>query len=87
MTLQCTSGPWYSAHQGAQGHTFYQYRKKAHVTIDLYGKTTSCDGMEPARLKCTIAHIVPHLGGVAASIGALSRASAYTLACACASAL
>jgi len=60
---------------------------KANVTIDLYGKTTSCDGMQPARLKCTTAHLVPHLGGVVASIGALSRASAYTLACACASAL
>ena len=61
--------------------------KKANVTTDLNGKTTSCDGMQPARLKCTTSHLVPRLGGVAASIGALSRAGAYTLARACASAL
>ena len=61
--------------------------EKANVTIDLNGEMTSCDGMEPTRLKCTTAHLVPHLGGVVASIGALSRASAYTLARACASAL
>ena len=61
--------------------------EQANVTIDLNGKTTSFDGMQPARLKCTTSHLVPHLGGVAASIGALSRAGAYTLARACASAL
>ena len=43
--------------------------------------------MQPARLKRTTAHLAPHLGGVAASIGTLNRAGAYTLARACASAL
>ena len=43
--------------------------------------------MHPAWLKRTTSHFVPHLGGVAASIGTLSRAGAYTLARACASAL
>ena len=52
-------------------------REKANVTIDLNGKTTSCDGMQPARLKCTTAHLVHHLGGVAASIDTLSRAGAH----------
>ena len=66
---------------------FYQYWKRAHVTIDLNGKTTACDGMQPARLKRTTSHLAPHLGGVAASIGTLNRAGAYTLARACASAL
>ena len=61
--------------------------KKANVTTDLNGKTTSCDGMHPAWLKRTTSHVVPHLGGVAASIGTYSRAGAYTLARACASAL
>ena len=61
--------------------------ERAHVTIDLNGKTTSCEGMRPARLKRTTAHLAPHLGGVAASIGTLNRAGAYTLARACASAL
>ena len=73
--------------QGANGHKFYQYWKRANVTIDLNGKTTSCDGMQPARLKRTTSHLAPHLGGVAASIGTLNRAGAYTLARACASAL
>ena len=73
--------------QGAEGHRFYQYWKRAHVTIDLNGKTTSCDGMQPARLKRTTSHLAPHLGGVAANIGTLNRAGAYTLARACASAL
>ena len=59
----------------------------ANVTIDLNGKTTSCDGMQPARLKRTTSHLAPHLGGVAANIGTLNRAGAYTLARACASAL
>ena len=61
--------------------------EKANVTIDLNGKTTSCDGMQPAQLKRTTSHLVPHLGGVAASIGTLNCAGAYTLARACASAL
>ncbi len=58
--------------------------EKAHVTIDLNGKTTSRDGMQPARLKRTTSHLVPHLGGVAASIGTFSRVGVYTLARACA---
>ena len=73
--------------QGAKGYTFYQYWKKANVTNDLNGKTTFCDGMQPARVKRTTSHLVPHLGSVVASIGTYSRASAYTLARACASAL
>jgi hypothetical protein len=73
--------------QGAKGQTFYQYWNKAHVTIHLNGKTTSCDGMQPTRLKRTTSHLAPHLGGVAANIGTLNRAGAYTLARACASAL
>ena len=45
--------------------------------------------MQPARarLEHTTSHIVPHLGGVAASIGTFSCADVYTLARACASAL
>ena len=70
-----------------KGHTCYQFCKPANVTIDFKGQTTSCDGMQPARMKCTTSHLVPHLGDVAASIGTLSRAGAYTLARACASAL
>ena len=77
--FQCTSG-------SKKAHNL-PILAKANVTMDLSGKTTSCDGMQPARLKCTTAHLVPHLGGVAASIGALSRVGAYTLARACASAL
>ena len=73
--------------QGAKGHTFNQYWKRANVTIDLNGKTTSCDGMQPDRLKRTTSHLAPHLGGVAANIGTLNRAGAYTLARACANAL
>ena len=73
--------------QGAKGHKFDQYWKKATFTIDLNDKTTSCDGMQPARLNRTTSHLAPHLGGVAASIGTLNRAGAYTLARACASAL
>ena len=70
------------------GTTFTNIGKKANVTIDLNGKTTSCDGMQPARLKLTTSHlVVPHLGSVVASIGTYSRAGAYTLARACASAL
>ena len=34
--------------------------------------------MQPARLKRTTSHLVPHLGGVGASIGTFSRASVYT---------
>ena len=60
-------------------------REKANVTIDLKGKTASGDGTQPARLKRTTFHLVPHLGGVVASIGTFSRAGVYTLACACAS--
>ena len=70
-----------------QGTTFTNIGKKANVTIDLNGKASSFDGMQPARLKCTTSHLVPHLGGVVASIGALSRVGAYALARACASAL
>ena len=77
--FQCTSG-------SNRAHIL-AIVEKANVTIDLNGKTTSCDGMQPARLKWTTSHLVPHLGGVAASFGALSRAGAYTLARACASAL
>ena len=73
--------------QGAKGHKLYQYWEKANVTIDLNGKTTSCDGMQPARLKRTTSHPVPHLGSVVASLGTYSRAGAYTLAHACANAL
>ena len=58
----------------------------ANVTIDLNCKKTSVDGMQPTRLNCTTSHLVPHLGGVAASIGTFSRAGVYTLARACASA-
>ena len=61
--------------------------EKANVTMDPNSKTTYCDGTQPARLKCTTSHRVPQLGGVAASIGALSHVGAYTLARACASAL
>ena len=71
-------------HKGAH---FTNTDKKANVTIDLNGKTTSCDGTQPARLKRTPSHLVPHLGGVVASIGTYSRVGAYTLALACASAL
>ena len=77
--FQCTSG-------SKRAHIL-PILKKANVTIDLNGKTTSCDGMQPAPLKCTTSHLVPHLGGVVASSGTLSRAGAYTLARACASAL
>ena len=70
-----------------KGHNFYQYWKQAHVTIDLNGKMTSCDGMQPARLKRTTSHLAPPLGSVVASIGAYSRAGAYTWARACASTL
>ena len=45
------------------------------------------DGMQPARLKRTTSHTVPHICGVVASIGTLSRVGVYTLARACASAL
>ena len=61
--------------------------KRANVTMDLNGKTTSCDGMQPARLNRTTSHLAPNLGGVAAYMGSLNRAGAYTLARACASAL
>ena len=61
--------------------------KKANVTMHLNGKTTYCDGMQPARLKRTTSHLVPHLGSVVASIGTYSRVGAYTLARACDSAL
>ena len=61
--------------------------RKANVTTDLHGKTTSCDGMQPTRLNRTTSYLVPHLAGVAANIGTLKRAGAYTLARACASAL
>ena len=77
----------HARHIKEQTGTNFTNTGKAHVTIDLNGKMTSCDGMQPARLKCTTAHLVPHLAGVAASIGALRRAGAYTLARACASAL
>ena len=74
--------------QGAKGYTFYQYcKKEANLTIDLNGKTTSCDGMQPTRLNRTTSNLVPHLGGVAANIGTYNRAGAYTLARACAIAL
>ena len=53
-----------------QKGTHFTNTAKTNVTIDLNGKTTSCDGMQPARLKRTTSHLVPHLGGVAASIGA-----------------
>ena len=69
--LACTTD------QGAKGHKFCQYWKKANVTIDLNSKTTSCDGMQPARLKRTTFHLVPHLVGVAASIGTFSRARVH----------
>ena len=78
--LQCTSS-------SKRGQNLTILEKKANVTIDLNGKTTSCDGMQPARLKRTTSHLAPHLGGVAASIGTLNRAGAYTLARACASTL
>jgi len=70
-----------------KGTNFTNTGRMAKVTIDLNGKTTSCDGMQPAWLKRTTSHIAPHLGGVAANIGTLSRAGEYTLARACASAL
>ena len=70
-----------------KGTNFTSNGKTAHVTIDLNGKTTSCDGMQPPRLKRTSSHPFPHLGSVVASIGTYSRAGAYTLARACASAL
>ena len=77
--FQCTSG--------STKARILPILEKANVTIDLNGKTTSCDGMQPARLNRTTSHLAPHLGGVAASIGTLNRAGAYTLARACASAL
>ena len=61
--------------------------KTTHAAIDLNGKTTSCDGMQPTRLKRTTAHLGPHPGGLAAIIGTYNCAGAYTLAHACASAL
>ena len=70
-----------------KGANFTNTGKRANVPIDLNGKTTSCDGMQPARLKRSTPHLAPHLGGVAASIVRLNRAGAYTLARACASAL
>ena len=74
--------------QGAKGYKFYQYcKQKANITIDRNGTTTACDGMQPARLKRTTSHLVPHLGSVVASIGTYSRVGAYTLARACAYAL
>jgi len=36
--------------------------------------------MQPARLNRTTSHLVPHLGGVVASIGAFSHVGVYTLA-------
>ena len=57
----------------------------AHVFLS--GCARDPDGVQPARLKRTTAHLVPHLGGVAASIGTFSRAGVYTLARARASAL
>ena len=45
------------------------------------------NGMQPAWLNRTTSHLVPHLGGVAASVGAFNRADVYTLGHACASAL
>jgi hypothetical protein len=50
-------------------------------------KTTSCAGMQSVWLKRTSSHLDPDLGSVVANIGTYSRASAYTLARACASAL
>ena len=70
-----------------QKGTHFTNTENANITIDLNDKTTSCDGMQPARLKRTTSHLVPHLGSVVASIGTYSRAGAYTLARACASAL
>ncbi len=70
-----------------QKGTILPILENANATIDLNGKTTSCNGMQPTRLKRLTSHLVPHLGGVAASIGALSHAGVYTLARACASAL
>ena len=80
---------WMHARQSMEqeGTQFTNIGNKSNVTIDLNGKTTSCDGLQPARLKRPSSHLVPHLGSVVASIGAYSRASAYTLARACASAL
>ena len=69
------------------GKMFTTIGKKQNLTIELNGKTTSCDGMQPAGLKCMTVHLVPHLGGVAASNGTYGCAGAYTLARACASAL
>ena len=73
--------------QGAKGHKIYQYWKWQMLPFTSMVKTASCDGMQPTRLDRTTSHLVPHLGGVAASIGTLNRAGAYTLARACASAL
>jgi len=66
------------------GTHFTNTEKKAHVTIDLNGKN---DIMQPTRLKRTTSHLVPHLGGLVASIGTYSCAGAFTLAHACASAM
>ena len=66
---------------------FLPILEEANVTIDLNGRTTSCDGMQRARLKRTTSQLVPHLGGVAASVGAFNRAGVYTLPRACANAL
>ena len=43
--------------------------------------------MQPARLKRTTSHLVPHLSGVVARIDTFSCVDVYTLARACASAL
>ena len=77
--FQCTSG--------SKRAQILPILEKANVTSDLNGKTTYCNGVHPAWLKRTTSHFVPHLDGVAASIGTYSRVGAYTLARACARAL
>ena len=57
---------------------------KANVTIDLNGKNVILLWHAASWAEV---YDFPHLGGVAASIGALNRAGSYTLARACASAL
>ena len=59
-------------HSREQQYTNLPIPEKANVTIDLNGKTKSCDGMQPARLNRTTSHLAPNLGGVAASMAHLT---------------
>ena len=72
---------------GAIGHHMPQGSGEGHPCAIPEEPTAKSDGIQPDWLKRTTSHLVPHLGGVAASIGTFNRAGVYTLARACASAL